>query len=823
MVRQPVAGASAAGSVSTGRPGLTSVEAALRLAAGEGNAAPLDTSRSYRRILLENFFTPINTILFAIGIILVVLGLGADAVMTAGLVLVNVLVGVFQEARAKRQLDAIALLARPKAKVIRDGAEREIDPDEIVRGDVLNLQPGDQVQVDGSVLEAENLSVDESLLTGESDLVRKEEGDSVFSGSFAMTGSGLYEAVQVGAGSMANQITARARSFRVVRTPLQREVAWVIWGMAVFVLLLGGPVVNSIYDIYGKLEIKETVRAAAVIVALVPQGLSFMVTATYAMAAVRIGQMGALVQRLNAVESISHIDVLCLDKTGTLTTNELGLEALAPFEIDEAELKRLLGAYAASASVSNRTNSAILQGSGGVPLPVAGEIGFDSARKWSALQFAEGGPEGVFVLGAPEMIEGALENRDVLYPQAGEWASEGLRVLLFARGEAPSGGLDAQRPQLPQGLQALGLVALRDELRADARETILSFSEGGIVLKIISGDNPQTVAALAKQAGFPPDVKLISGTELEGLSERELERVAEDTTIFGRIVPQHKEALVKALQRRGHYVAMTGDGVNDVPALKQAQVAIAVKSGSPVTRNVADIVLIDDSFAVLPSAFTEGQRIRKGMESIIRLFLVRTFAVSLVILGASLLSDPFPITPAPEWRAGPTHRRHTGAGPGGLVAAGKDRALSAARGHAFRAAGGGQHRRGLAVRVPLLPVRPTGAGQGPHGPYFAQHLLRHRLDPVRPGPAAAVGQAARPAHRHADYAACAGDAGHLLCDLSDRADSTVLRACAAARRWLCVHRGGARGLGSGGVAALARGLGPHGAAPARDRPVDLAA
>ena len=625
--------------------GLTSDEAARRLASGEGNAAPLDTSRSYRRILIDNAFTPINTILFFIAITLVALGLFADAVMTAGLVLINVIVGVFQEARAKRQLDEIALLARPRARVIRDGAEQEIDPEQIVRGDLLALQPGDQIQVDGTVAAAEGCSIDESLLTGESDLVRKEAGDPVFSGTFCMTGSARYEAEHVGAGSMANQITARARVFRVVRTPLQREVAWVIWGMAVFVLFLGAPVLNAIHDFYGRLELRETVRAAAVIVALVPQGLSFMVTATYAMAAVRIGRIGALVQRLNAVESMSHIDVLCLDKTGTLTTNQLTLEALAPFGIEEADLRRMLGTFAASASVSNRTSEAIVKVCAGKLRAPAGEIGFDSARKWSALQFSGGDFDGIFVLGAPENMQPGLASSDGIAERAAEWTAHGLRVLLFARGEAAATPLDEERPELPRGLKPLGLVALRDELRPDARETVLGFAAGGIALKIISGDNPQTVAALAMQAGFGDDLRTIAGPDLEGLDEGQLERVAAETTIFGRISPQHKEALVKALQRRGHYVAMTGDGVNDVPALKQAQVAIAVKSGSPVTRNVADLVLLNDSFGVLPSAFSEGQRIRNGMASIIRLFLVRTFAVSLAILGAAILGDSFPITP----------------------------------------------------------------------------------------------------------------------------------------------------------------------------------
>ncbi len=633
-----------ASSVVPGR-GLTSEEAERRRAAGESNRVASSSSRTYTRILFENAFTPINTILFAIGIALVVRHLYTDALATAGLVMVNVVVGVFQEGRAKRQLDRIALLTRPTVKALRDGNEVELAPDEIVRGDLLLLQPGEQVQVDGKVIGSDHLMLDEALLTGESDLVPKKEADEVFSGTFCMAGSGSYEAEGVGAGSVANQITARARAFRNEKTPLQREVAFVIWGMAIFSLLIGLATLFSINHIYSIPDINHSskrddqLRAAAVIVALIPQGLSFMVTVTYALAAVRMSRAGALVQRLNAVESMSHIDVLCVDKTGTLTTNQLKLDQVIALDMPEAELRQTMGNFAASGAVMNRTAETLAEAFGGAKQAVSAEVPFDSSRKWSALAMGER----VYVLGAPEIILQSVSDGDAAASKAKELSQQGLRVLLFAGANGAT--IEPEKPALPANLDALGLVTLRDELRAEAAETVAEFREAGIKLKIISGDNPETVASLARQAGFGDGLRLISGQDLKADDAGEMEKAVNDGDIFGRIQPQHKEALVEALRRGGHYVAMTGDGVNDVPALKSAQVSIAMRSGSPVTRSVADIVLLQDSFAALPANFEEGQRIRKGMEGIIRLFLVRTFAISLVILAAAILGKDIPVTP----------------------------------------------------------------------------------------------------------------------------------------------------------------------------------
>jgi cation-transporting ATPase E len=619
--------------------GLTEAEATERHARGQNNVTPNTASRSYKRIFVQNAFVPINLTLFGICIGLAALGLIGDAAMTGSLVFANVVVGVFQEVRAKRKLDKISLLTRPTANIIREGRQREVDPEEIVVDDVLLIESGDQVLVDGVMLTSEGLTVDESLLTGESDLVPKRVGDEVQSGTFCMSGSGTFRAEKVGADSLAQKLTTQARKFKNTQTPLQREVGLALRVMAVVVVALSVQVVTAYRGSAEGMTVSESLRAAAVLVGLVPQGLSFMVTTTYALAVIRMAGTGALIQRINAVESISNVNLLCLDKTGTLTTNNLSVEEVRPINSDALTVSALLGDYCASSKTGNRTTEAIAEAySGGREREVIAEVPFSSARKWSAVQL----DDGVYVMGAPEMLASALEDRSY-EAHVQELAARGLRVLLFCH--APGGTISEDDPKLPTGLTPLAVVSLRDELRAEAKDTITQFSDAGIGMKIISGDSPDTVAALAVQAGFASDLRAVSGLDLDALSDAELRRVAEEGTVFGRITPQQKERLIRVLRGRGRHIAMIGDGVNDVLALKQADLAIAMRSGSQVTRNVADIVLLDDSFATLPKAFVEGQRVRRGMLDIIRLFLVRTLSVALVILAATLVGAPFPTTP----------------------------------------------------------------------------------------------------------------------------------------------------------------------------------
>ncbi len=628
--------------------GLSEREALARRERGQANVVRFRTGRSYLEILRKNAFTFINTVLFAIGIVLILLGHMGDAVVTAGLVLLNVVVGVYQEGRAKRKLDQIALLTRPKATVIRSGQQRNLDPSEIVLGDLLLVGPGDQIVVDGQVIEEGPLEVDESLLTGESERILKRVGELVYSGSFCVSGSAFYEAQKVGADSVVNQLTAGARTFRQVKTPLQRDIDYIIRVLVLIVAPLG--ILLGISFLVQGLALVEGVRMAAVIVALVPQGLFFMTTVAYAMGALRVAGKGALIQELNAVESTSHVDLLCLDKTGTLTTNRIQLEVLQPvgdaLGTDEAGLRCLLGDYAASEAGGNRTTAAIYEALGGKARVVREQVPFSSERKWSAMAFGDPDLPGVFVLGAPEVVGPSLSSDAGLEPQADEWSRQGLRVLLFAHHPDTAVLHDAEgQPRLPGGLIPLGLLSFRDELRREAQETLRHFAELGIEPKVISGDSPQTVAALARQVGLVGDVQAVSGLDLGHLDQVQFEEQAMAATIFGRITPQQKEMLVRLFRDKGHYVAMIGDGVNDVLSLKQAQVGVAMQSGSQATRGVADIVLLGDSFAALPIAFREGQRIVRGMEDVVRLLLTRTLYVLLLIVATQLVGLPFPVTP----------------------------------------------------------------------------------------------------------------------------------------------------------------------------------
>jgi cation-transporting P-type ATPase E len=618
--------------------GLSEAEAVKRRQAGQGNNIRLETSRSYAQIVRQNVFTFINMVLFGIGIVLVLLGLYTDALLSVGIAMMNVVVGLIQEMRAKRALDKIALLTRPKATAIRDGQEKVIDPTEIVSGDILHVHSGDQIVVDGSVVGNGKMEVDESLLTGESDLIAKQAGDPVYSGSFCVTGSAYYEAEKVGAESFANQLTARARAFRQIKTPLQKDVDFVIRLLLILSVQLG--VLFGLAAIINQLPLSESARIAAVVTGLIPNGLFFMISIAYAMGAVRMAGRGALIQQSNAVESMSNVNILCLDKTGTLTANRIHLNALIPIGVDETELRRLLGIFAVSGTAGNRTSEALAADCPGEKRASVAEVPFSSARKWSSLAFDEDNLRGVYILGAPEMLHPCLKSGVELPPQIGEWADSGLRVLLFAHHPEVS----AQQ-QLPRDLIPLGVISFSDELRAEAESTLKDFAETGIRLKIISGDNPQTVLALAKQTGLAGDIQVVAGTELENLTDEQFSQVAEEKTIFGRITPQQKEKLVDALRSRGHYVAMIGDGVNDVLSLKKAQIGIAMQSGSQATRGVADIVLLNDSFAALPSAFREGQRIINGMGDIMRLFLSRVVYQALIIVGVAIIGLGFPITP----------------------------------------------------------------------------------------------------------------------------------------------------------------------------------
>jgi cation-transporting ATPase E len=619
--------------------GLTEAEVIARRARGDGNNAKLQSSRSYAQILRENLFTVINIIFFIISLMMFRLGRFGDGILVVIVIFGGVLVNIYQEIWAKRQLDRIALLNRPKATVIRAGRERLIDPSEIVRGDILLAQPGDQILVDGQVVGNGRIEVDESLLTGESDLIAKQTGELVYSGSFCVSGTACYEAEKVGSETVAYKLMAGARMFRRSLTPLQVEINVVIrifMLIACFLWTLVG--ISFLSSSYSAAEI---VQRFAVIAGLVPAGLLLAITLSYGLGAVRMVGQDVLIQQANAVESLSNVDTLCLDKTGTLTTNQIQLQEVLPLSISEPELRALLGDYAASLSSSNRTSEAIGAACIGQARHLKAEVPFASVRKWSGVAFDDAERRGVYMLGAPEMLLTSKPDSAITdYIQAG--VEQGLRVVLFAYSPDAT-ALSETEPQLPPDLVPLGILRFSDQLRPEAYETLAGFAKAGIRVKIISGDNPQTVAALAKQAGLGADMALVSGAELAQMDAAQFAQAAQSSTVFGRITPEQKAGLVQQLRKSGSYVAMVGDGVNDVLSLKQANLAIAMESGSKATRSVADIVLLKDSFAALPHAFLEGQRIRNGIQDVLKIFLIRTFCFTLLIFATAIVTDSFPL------------------------------------------------------------------------------------------------------------------------------------------------------------------------------------
>lgn len=642
--------------------GLTEPEVAARRAAGQGNNIPLQSSRPYGQILKENLFTFINAAFFTLSLVMFLLGRLGDGVLVVVVIFGGVLVNICQEIWAKRKLDEIALLYRPKATVIRDRQELNVDPNEIVLGDILLLRPGDQIVVDGSVVGAGRIEVDESLLTGESDSIPKTTHDPVFSGSFCVSGTACYVAEKVGTETVAFKLMSGARAFRQVLTPVQQEINVVIRVFLLLACFLWFLVAISFLS--RAYSLNDVAQRSAVIAGLVPAGLLLAITLAYGLGAVRMIGQNVLIQQANAVESLSNVDVLCLDKTGTLTTNQIQLQAVYPVGVDEAELRSLLGTYAASTKAGNKTNDAISQACSGWVRDPAFEVPFSSARKWSALVFeapeaagvlpsdvsnpALPSPDelkpGTYVMGAPEIIMAGKKR----LPEVDEYIETGtrlgLRVVLFAYSpQVRSLGGDGTPATLPDDLQPLGVLRLSDQLRPEARETLDGFAKAEIEVKVISGDNPQTVAALARQAGLGDDIEVVSGLELAAMSASEFVQTALTSTVFGRITPEQKADLVRSLRRRGKYVAMIGDGVNDVLSLKQANLAIAMESGSKATRSVADIVLLNDSFAALPHTFLEGQRIRNGIQDVMKLFLVRTFCVTLLVFATAIVTDSFPL------------------------------------------------------------------------------------------------------------------------------------------------------------------------------------
>jgi P-type E1-E2 ATPase len=616
--------------------GLSEAEAARRLEQ-RGPLEPPATSRSLASIVRANVFTIFNLILVAAGVLTFVFGHFEDALFLAILV-ANSGIGIVQEWRAKTALDRLAALVAPHATVVRDGRPRQVGVADVVEGDLIRLGPGDQLVADGTLERSDGLRLDESILTGEARAVVRAPGDEVRSGSFAVEGAGLYTVTAVGKDSYAEKLAEVARDFRHPRSPLERSLNTLLLILTAVMIPLGAILGYALWA--DKTPLDEAVpTAVAAVVTLVPEGLILLTSLTYAVAALRMARRGALAQQLNAIESLASAEVICLDKTGTLTEAALEVsETVTATGVEEEALRHSLGRYAASASSRNSTLGAIAEHVGGAAEPVGTEVPFSSRRRWSAAQLGET----AYVLGAPELFPlGELAER------AQEEQAAGRRVVAFGTTSGSLAGIDvdAQPEQAPPaGLVPLGIVVLSERLRPDARETVAYFLGQGVELKVISGDAPATVAAVASDAGVPSSGPPLDGRELPE-DHGELRRLVERTGVIGRISPEGKRRVIEALAAAGRYVVMVGDGVNDVPALKSARLAIAQGSGSQMAKSVADIVLVNGDFASIPPMVGEGRKVLRNLQRVTKLFVTKSAFAAFLILTVGITEQEYPVLP----------------------------------------------------------------------------------------------------------------------------------------------------------------------------------
>ncbi len=623
--------------------GLTADEVEERVAAGRTNAFESPTSRTPREIVRANVFTVFNGLLLSLLVIILATGQWQNGLF-GGVIVANSAIGIVQELRAKRTLDRLAILNAPRARVVRDGVEAEIEVAGVVADDLLDLRAGDQVPADGDVHESAGLEIDESLLTGESDPVAKSVGDDVRSGSIVVAGHGRFQATAVGAEAYATKLAAEARRFTVTRSELVAGTNRLLRWISVLLVVVGPILLWSQFRSKDNEGWQDAVTGTvAALVGMVPEGLVLLTSLAFMLATVSLARRQTLVQELPAVEGLARVDVVCLDKTGTLTHGDVVFDHVVPLGVAEDDVGEALG-LVSRAGDANATASAVAAAFPESTWRASGGVPFSSARKWSAV-VADG--RGTWVFGAPEMIlarpagDAQRQARD----QADTLAAEGKRVLLLARADGELSATDGDAA-LPAELTPAALVVLAERVRADAAQTLRFFTEQGVGLKVISGDNPRTVGAVAASVGVP-GVRGADAVDARGLPDDidALADVLETHSVFGRVTPHQKRAVVAALQRRGHVVAMTGDGVNDALALKDADIGVAMGNGSPATRAVAQLVLLDGKFAHLPDVVAEGRRVIANIERASNLFLVKNIYSLVLALITAVTIGAYPLAP----------------------------------------------------------------------------------------------------------------------------------------------------------------------------------
>ena len=644
--------------------GLTNEQVQERIAEGKVNANENPNTRTYKQIILENtltFFNFLNLVL----LVMVLFVRSYKNSMFMGIILINTVIGIVQEIRAKKTIDKLAILTESKTVVLRDGKKWSISTEKLVLDDLIFLKTGDQVPADAKVLEGA-VEVNESLLTGESDNLSKKQGDELFSGSFVTSGEACCQVIHVGKDNYASQITSEAKEFKRHNSELRNSLNAILKVISIIIVPLGAMLFYKQYYVVGDTLKDSVVNMVAAVLGMIPEGLVLLTSVALTLGSMVLATKKTLVQELYCIETLARVDTLCLDKTGTITEGTMKVEDVQLYEsgqksetaleacqsdleeteesvqtaVSEAEKEKLqeidhiMGNLMAVLHDQNATADALRERfPSRSDLKLAHAIPFSSDRKYSGAVF-EG--KGTYLMGAAQFL--FPEENEELLAHCSFYAEEGFRILVLAHSEQETEGTER-----PAGLEPIGLFLITDVIREEAPDTLAFFDSQGVDLKVISGDDPVTVSAIAKKAGLKNADHYIDATTIT--TPEEMQRAVAECSVFGRVTPQQKKQMVQALQAQKHTVAMTGDGVNDVLALKEADCSIAMAAGSDAAKNIANVVLLDSNFGAMPHIVNQGRRVVNNIRSAASMFLIKTIFSVLLSLITIFFGDAYPFEP----------------------------------------------------------------------------------------------------------------------------------------------------------------------------------
>ena len=613
--------------------GLSQEQVAARVRQGLHNGDSGIKTKTEGQIIRENVFTFFNLLNFALALAVILVGSPRSALFM-GVIFSNILIGSFQGIRAKRTIDKLSLISAPRATVLRAGEKSTVAVEDVVLDDVLLLSSGNQICADATVVDGE-CEVNESLITGESDPVVKQKGDSLLSGSFVVSGSCAAQVDHVGADNYAQKIAGDAGYIKKRNSEIMDSIDFIVKIIGFAILPIGGLLFWKQYFVLHDTFQNSVVSTAAAMVGMIPEGLVLLISLAFAVSVIKLSARKTLVQDMYCIETLARVDTLCLDKTGTITEGTMQVDELVPFDgHTEEEMSEILTALVGNLTDDNPTSQAIREKfPGSAPWQASELVPFSSARKWSGAFFPG---QGACVMGAGEFILG--ESFERIRPQVESYSSGGQRVLLLGKTQEPFGD-----KAIAGEVECLGLVLLSDKIRREAPRTLRYFADQGVDLKVISGDNAVTVANIAKKAGLDHADRYVDASTLE--TEEDVRRAVKEYSVFGRVTPQQKLAFVKALKADGHTVAMTGDGVNDVLALKEADCSVAMASGSDAARTVSNLVLLDSNFASMPRVVQEGRQAINNLQRSSSLFLVKTIFSALIGVLFIFINYTYPFEP----------------------------------------------------------------------------------------------------------------------------------------------------------------------------------